>query len=128
MDLLLSKYNFWVFIVLFSMGLFGILVKKNLSKKIIALTIFQNSIILFFVSTAVKLDSTIPIIDHHHGAVINPDHYANPLAQVLMLTAIVVGVATLGVAMSLIQKIYRIYGTVEEDELSEIISKEEVDE
>lgn len=122
MDILIAKYNYFAFIILMLIGLYGVLVKKNLIKKVIALTIFQTSIILFYVSTAVKKDSTIPIIDHHAMDHINVNDYANPLPQVLMLTAIVVGVATLGVALSLIQKIYREYGSIEENEVNDKIA------
>ena len=126
MDFIVSKYNYWAFIILFIIGLYGLIVKKNLIKKVIALTIFQTSIILFYISTAVKKNSSIPIIDHHSlDHQINTADYANPLPHVLMLTAIVVGVATLGVALSLIQKIHREYGSIEEDEISRIIAKGE---
>lgn len=126
LEFLVAKYNYWIFILLLVIGLFGLLVKKNLIKKVIALTIFQNAIILFYISISFKKNATIPIIEHHgHEALehINPAHYASPLGQVLMLTAIVVGVATLGVALSLIQKIYRVYGTIEENEISNIIEQ-----
>ena len=120
MEFILAKFNYWIFIVLLVIGLYGLLVKKNYIKKVIALTLFQNAIILFYISIAVKKSATIPILDHHVHEV-NAADYANPLAQVLMLTAIVVGVATLGVALSLIQKIHREYGTIEEDEVARII-------
>jgi len=87
------------------------------------MAIFQTGIILFYISMGAKKHSTIPIIEHAHGGhgaahqAIQAAHYANPLTQILMLTAIVVGVATLGVGLALIQKIYQEYGTINEDEI-----------
>jgi multicomponent Na+:H+ antiporter subunit C len=91
-------------------------------KKLIGMNIFQWSIILFFVSTGAKHDGTLPILEASHGhqgaeAVIHASHYVNPLPHVLMLTAIVVGVATTGVALALLLRIYRTYHTLEEDEI-----------
>ena len=93
-------------------------------KKVIGLYILQTSIILFFISTGVKKGASIPIVEHGHdpGAhLVHAADYANPLPQVLMLTAIVVGVATLGVALAIIEKIYREYGSTEESQILERI-------
>ena len=120
LEILLSRINYWVYIVLMMIGLYGIIVKKNIMKKIIGLSILQTAVILFFVSIGAKRDATIPIIDHTHAAdhtAVSAAHYINPLPHVLMLTAIVVSVATLGVALSLAIKIYRQYNTLEEDEI-----------
>lgn len=120
---IITKYNYWAALSLMLVGLYGMIGKNNLLKKVIGMSIFQSAIILFYVSIGDKKGATIPIIEHGHGhaehAVINSVSYANPLPHVLMLTAIVVGVATLGVALSVIQKIYRIHGTIEEDEILE---------
>ena len=120
LEILVSRINYWVYIALMMIGLYGIIVKKNIMKKIIGLSILQTAVILFFVSIGAKRDATIPIIDHTqatgHTAVSAAD-YINPLPHVLMLTAIVVSVATLGVALSLAIKIYRQYNTLEEDEI-----------
>jgi multicomponent Na+:H+ antiporter subunit C len=89
-------------------------------KKIIGLSILQTAVILFFVSIGAKRDATIPIIDHPNASAhteIIATHFINPLPHVLMLTAIVVAVATLGVALSMVIKIYREYNTLEEDEI-----------
>ena len=92
------------------------------------MSIFQTAIILFYVSIGVKEGATIPILEHDlthgaggdgHHAVIDAAAYANPLPHVLMLTAIVVGVATLGVGLALAQRIYAEYGSLEEDEILE---------
>jgi len=127
--ILISKYNYWAVIILMMIGLYAMIVKNNLIKKIIGMNIFQTSIILFYVSTGVKKNATIPIIEHGHGAqehVIHAIDYINPLPHVLMLTAIVVSVATLGVALSLALKIYGQYGTLEEDEIHNRIRKSPV--
>ena len=117
---IIAKYNYWMYIILMMVGLFGMIVKKNLVKKIIGMNIFQTAIILFYISIAAKKNATIPIISHGHDSAHTAVHAAdiiNPLPHVLMLTAIVVAVATLGVALALAIKIYRQYHTLEEDEI-----------
>ena len=115
-----SKYNYWVYIILMMIGFYAIITKKNLVKKIIGLNIVQTAIILFYISVGAKREATLPIIEHGHDAgahVVHAADYINPLPHVLMLTAIVVAVATLGVALALAIKIYRQYNTLEEDEI-----------
>jgi multicomponent Na+:H+ antiporter subunit C len=120
---IIGKYNYWAALILLLIGLYGMIVKNNLLKKVIGMSIFQSAIILFYVSIGDKRGATIPILAHGHsdGAIqaIDAAQYANPLPQVLMLTAIVVGVSTLGVALAILQKIYRVHGTIEEDEILE---------
>ena len=117
------NFNFWIYVVLMMIGLWAVIAKRNYIKKLIGLSIFQTALILFYVSLGAKDGATIPIIEHHghseHGqeAVINPDKYANPLPHVLMLTAIVVGVSTLGVALAVAQSIFKDFGTLEEHEI-----------
>ena len=124
---IVAKYNYWAALVLLLIGLYGMIAKNNLLKKVIAMSIFQSAIILFYVSIGDKKGATIPILAHGHGdlaqAAIDPSHYANPLPHVLMLTAIVVGVSTLGVALAVLQKIHRVHGTIEEDEILETIDQ-----
>ncbi len=122
---LLGKYNFILCIILILIGLYGAIAKKNLIKKLIGLTIFQTAIILFFISIAAKQGATIPILAKHaaHAITNHITLYANPLPHVLMLTAIVVMVATSGVALSLILLIYKRYQTLEEDEILSKIEK-----
>ena len=124
MDYLISHYNYWIYILLMMIGLYAMLAKNNLVKKIIGMSIFQTAIIVFYVSIGAKRGATIPIIAHGHGPeaaheAINIAHYANPLPHVLMLTAIVVSVGTLGVALAICLGIYRRYNTLEEDEIQE---------
>ncbi|MEW6429280.1 MAG: cation:proton antiporter subunit C [Thermodesulfobacteriota bacterium] len=127
---IVGKYNYWAAIILMLIGLYGMIAKNNLLKKVVAMSIFQTAIILFYVSIGVKKGGAIPIVIHHAGEelvqhAVNPEHYANPLPHVLMLTAIVVGVATLGVALAILQKIQRVYDTIEEDEILEQINEAE---
>lgn len=110
------------------MGMYGIFMKKNYMKKIIGLNILQTSIILFFISLGSKKDATLPILEHQnaHGAntAVQAMHYINPLPHVLMLTAIVVAVATLGVALAMVIKIYSDFKTIEEDKILFQITKD----
>jgi multicomponent Na+:H+ antiporter subunit C len=119
MRYLLANYNYLIYILLMMIGLYGMLAKNNLIKKIIGMGIFQTAIIVFYVSIGAKRDATIPIIAHGHGsdAAVQAVAYANPLPHVLMLTAIVVSVGTLGVALAICLNIYKRYGSLEEDEI-----------
>jgi multicomponent Na+:H+ antiporter subunit C len=115
-DHLLTHYAYWLTSVLLCIGLYGMLAKRNLVKKLIGLGILQASIILFFVAVASKPGATVPVRD----AALSTDntmHYLNPLPHTLMLTAIVVGVATLGVGFTLLIAIYNRYRTLEEDRI-----------
>lgn len=116
---LIAKYNYWIYIVLMMIGFYAMIVKTNLIKKIIGMNIVQTAIILFYISMAAKTDATLPIIHHGHGHTASPDPtaYINPLPHVLMLTAIVVAVATFGVALALAIRVYHQYNTLEEDEI-----------
>ena len=118
LDFIIHRMNYFAFIILMVMGLYGIFIKTNYMKKIIGLNILQTAIILFFISTSAKKDATIPILEHHggHGA-IDAAHYINPLPHVLMLTAIVVAVATLGVALAMTIKIHNEFNTIEEEKI-----------
>lgn len=124
LDYVISKYNFWIYIILMMIGLYAMIGKKNLVKKLIGMNIFQSAIILFYVSTGVKAGATVPILSGHghgHGhEVIEVASYINPLPHVLMLTAIVVSIATTGVALATLILIYRKYNTLEEDEILKI--------
>lgn len=116
------RLNYFIYIILMMMGLYGMMAHKNLLKKLIGMNIFQWAIILFFISIGSKKGATIPVIDPGIGMV--PDLYVNPLPHVLMLTAIVVGVSTTGIALALLILIYRRYHTLEEDRILRRIRKE----
>ncbi|MEN8688333.1 MAG: cation:proton antiporter subunit C, partial [Desulfuromonadales bacterium] len=96
-----------------------------LVKKLLGMNIFQTAIILFFVSTGVKKGGSIPIVDKYQALAGNIDASSvdNPLPHVLMLTAIVVGVSVTGVALSVLIRIHKEFGTLEEDEILEKLSK-----
>lgn len=135
-------FNYWAYVIIMMIGLWALIAKRNLIKKLIGMSIFQTAIILFYVSLGVKDGATIPIAPHHvagdHADAHDSDHaeshddhkahpkpvaddYSNPLPHVLMLTAIVVGVATLGVALAVSQSLFKDFGTLEEDEILEQI-------
>ncbi|MFH1487744.1 MAG: cation:proton antiporter subunit C [Pseudomonadota bacterium] len=120
-DYIIGHYNYWMYVGLMMIGFYAMMAKKNLIKKIIGMNIFQSAIILFYISISVKKGGvTIPILEHAHGGgthAVDVMQYANPLPHVLMLTAIVVMVATLGVAVAVAMLIYRRYNTLEEDEI-----------
>lgn len=120
---LIHDYSaFWMCFLLLTIGLYGMLVKRNLLKKVIGLSIFQSAIILFFIITAYKTGGTVPVVDPRLG-VGEPDAYMNPLPHTLMLTAIVVGVATVGVAFALLVRIHQEFGTLDEESLRERLKK-----
>lgn len=194
MEALADKFNYWVYIIIMMIGLYAMVSKNNLVKKLIGMSIFQTAIILFYVSIGYKEGATIPILYHdqihgahhadegdhsdekalhdetyavaaiakeaaghddadhtgldghaaapvidahtmhnesdhrleagHGGLDIDPTQYENPLVHVLMLTAIVVGVATLGVGLAITQKLYGEFGTIEEHEIIERLRTE----
>lgn len=123
-----ARYNYWAFVILLCVGLYGMIAKRNIIKKIIGMSIFQTSIIFLFISMGIKKNATIPILEHTEGAAqhaVDVAAYMNPLPHVLMLTAIVVSVATLGVALALAIRLYNSYGTLEEDEILEQVRQKE---
>ena len=128
MDLILSKIHYWTYVFLILTGLYGMMLKKNLMKKLIGMNIFQWSIILYYIAIGAKKGGTVPIIlsESVGGkkiAITGFLNYVNPLPHVLMLTAIVVGVATTGIALALLILINKRFGTVEEDEIIEKMRK-----
>ena len=106
-----SHYQYWIVAVLMMTGLYVVIAKGNMIKKIIGLNLFQVSVILFYVSMGKVEGGTAPIVAEGFEV------YSNPVPHVLMLTAIVVGVATTALALSLVVRIHEAYGTVEEDEV-----------
>jgi multicomponent Na+:H+ antiporter subunit C len=133
LDFFLGHYAYWFTLALLVIGLYGMMMKKNLVKKLIGMTIFQVSVIIFFIASSVKWGGTVPILDPgdidkvHHGmaGAIETAKYINPLPHTLMLTAIVVGVATTGVAFALVISIYKRYKTLNETELLKRMKKED---
>ena len=105
-------YNYWIVILLMMTGFYIVISRGNLIKKVIGLNIFQTSVFLLYISAGKVRGATAPILD-------GSESYSNPLPSVLILTAIVVGVATSSVALALIVRIREAYGTIEEDEIFE---------
>ncbi|MDP6037351.1 MAG: cation:proton antiporter subunit C [Candidatus Latescibacteria bacterium] len=106
-------YNYWVCVVLMMIGLYTVIARSNLIKKLIGLSIFQVSVFLLYISMGKVADGTAPILDARIQT------YSNPLPHVLILTAIVVGIATLAVGLALVVRIKEAYDTIEEDEILE---------
>jgi multicomponent Na+:H+ antiporter subunit C len=105
-----SHFNYWVVILLMMIGLYVVISHGNLIKKLIGLNVFQVSVFMLYISFGKVLGGTAPILAEGVEA------YSHPLPHVLILTAIVVGVATLALGLALIVRIHEEYGTTEEDE------------
>lgn len=111
--MLLGLYNYWVVVVLMMIGFYIVIAHGNLIKKIVGLTIFQTSVFIFYISMAKVDGGTAPIL------VDGISLYSNPLPHVLILTAIVVGIAMTALGLALTVRIKEAYGTIEEDEIQE---------
>ena len=118
---IIAKYNYWIYVVLMMVGFYAMIGKRNLVKKLLGMNIFQTAIILFFVSIGVKKGGGIPIVDKYQALAggVDAATIVNPLPHVLMLTAIVVGVSVTGVALAVLIRIHKEFGTLEEDEILE---------
>jgi len=108
---LFGDYNYVVAVVLVMLGLYVVMANTNLVKKVVGLNIFQTAVFILYISIGKLEGGTAPILDEQFT------RYANPLPHVLILTAIVVGVATTALALALAVGIRRAYDTVEEDEI-----------
>ena len=111
MSTFIGLYNYWIVIFLMMTGFYIVIARGHLVKKMIGLNIFQASVILLYVSMGKVEGGTAPVLKEGFHI------YSNPLPSVLMLTAIVVGIATTSVGLALIVRIKEAYGTVEEDEI-----------
>lgn len=120
-QLFTSRYTYLLFAILLALGLYIVVASSNLVKKVIGLNLFQTAIFLFFVSTAYVEDGSAPVIPEEAFA---GQAYASPLPHVIVLTAIVVGVALTAVALALIVRIYDEYGTLDEETLREVRTDE----
>ncbi len=124
LDYIVGHYAYWFTVILLMIGLYGMMMKRNLVKKLIGMTIFQVSIIIFYLNSAMKWGATVPVLDPRFTAE-KAANYINPLPHCLMLTAIVVGVATTGVAFALVLNIYKHYHTLDETVLLERLKKDD---
>lgn len=116
-DLFLGLYNYWIVVAIMMCGFFIVIADGNLIKKVVGLTIFQTSVFIFYISMANVAGATAPI------AAEGVELYSNPLPHVLILTAIVVNIATTAVALALIIRIKRAYNSIEEDTIQKADGK-----
>ena len=115
-------FNYWVAIALMMVGFYIVIAQGNLVKKIVGINIFQVAVFVFYISMGKVDGGSAPILDESIKV------YSNPLPHVLILTAIVVGVATTALALALVVRINRSYGTIEEREIIKINHKADHDE
>lgn len=108
---LFGLYNYWVVFFLMLTGLYVVIVSTNLIKKMIGLNIFQTSVFILYISIGKVADGTAPILADGFST------YSNPLPHVLILTAIVVGVATTALGLALIVRIHEAFDTVDEEQI-----------
>lgn len=108
---LIEHYNYFITIFLMMTGLYIVVARGNLLKKLVGLSIFQTSVYLLYIEPAKIIGGTAPILDPAFKV------YSNPLPHVLILTAIVVGVATLALGLALVVRIREAYDSIEEDEI-----------
>jgi multicomponent Na+:H+ antiporter subunit C len=107
----LGLYNYWVVVFLMMVGFYTVIARDNLVKKLIGLGIFQVSVFMLYISVGYVEGGAVPILAE------GVERYSNPLPHVLILTAIVVGVATLALGLALVVRIREAYGTVEEADI-----------
>jgi multicomponent Na+:H+ antiporter subunit C len=117
-------FNYWIVIVLMMTGLYIVVSRGNLVKKIVGLNIFQTSVFLLYISMGKVTGGTAPILTG------KPEVFSNPLPHVLILTAIVVGIATTALGLALVVRIKNAYNSIEEDEIQklDLAAENEVDE
>ncbi|WP_336345126.1 cation:proton antiporter subunit C [Halalkalicoccus ordinarius] len=117
-ELLATRYAYATFILLVSIGLYMVIASPNLVKKVIGVNLFQTGIFLFFVAAAYVDGGTSPVVPDDPAGPASA--VVSPLPHVIVLTAIVVGVALTAVGLALIIRIYTEYGTLREDVLREV--------
>ena len=118
MNMILGLYNYWIVIVLMLIGFYIIIAHGHLIKKIVGLNIFQTSVFIFYISVGKVEGGTAPI--WQEGIVL----FSNPLPHVLILTAIVVGIATTALGLALTIRLHEAYGTIDEDEIQAMDNQE----
>ncbi len=111
----LGLFNYWVFAILLMIGFYAVMAKYNLIKKLIGLSLFQSAVFLLYITMGRIEGGTAPIFsDAATGRI-----FANPLPQVLILTAIVVGISTLALGLGIVVRIREEYGSIEESDIKE---------
>lgn len=113
---ILGLYNYWVFAALLMISFYAVIAKLNLIKKLIGLSLFQTAVFLLYITMGRIDGGTAPIFSDSA----NVSVYSNPLPQVLILTAIVVGISTLALGLGIVVRIREEYGSIEEHEIAEI--------
>jgi len=108
-----AHFSYWITIFVAIAGLYIVIARGNLIKKLVGLAIFQTSVYLLYIAPGKLIGGTAPIVAEQFRI------YSNPLPHVLILTAIVVGVATLALGLALVVRIREAYGSIEEDEIIE---------
>ncbi len=111
---IVGLYNYWIVIFLMMAGFYVVIARGNLIKKLVGLNVFQASVFVLYISMGKVTGGTAPIIAEGFTT------YSNPLPHVLILTAIVVGVATTALGLALVVRIRQAYGTIEEDEIHQL--------
>ena len=114
MENLLGLYNYWIAIALMMMGFYIVIANGNLIRKLIGLNIFQVSVFILFITMGYLTGGTAPIYSEAYT------QYSAPLPHVLILTAIVVGIATTALGLALTVRIYKAYGSIDESEITEM--------
>ncbi len=115
MDELAARFPYFMIAILLAVGVWGMVGKRSLVKKLIGLNVLQSAIILFFINGSIRDGGTVPILfQGRHGIA---EEFVNPLPHVLMLTAIVVSVGVTAVALAFLTRIHREFGTVDEAEI-----------
>ena len=114
-DLLLGYYNYWIVIFLMMTGFYIVISRGNLVKKLVGLSIFQVSVFLLYITMGKVDGGTAPIFSDAGTTI-----FSNPLPQVLILTAIVVGISTTALGLGIVVRLKEEYGSIEEHEIQEI--------
>lgn len=134
METVAALYNYWIAIILMMIGFYIVIARDNLVKKMVGLGVFQASVFLMYITMGKADGGTVPVIPLDtvnavaDGLATVDGVYSNPLPHVLILTAIVVGVATLALGLALVVRIREEYGSTEEDEILAIDAATEAEE
>ena len=119
----LGLYNYWIAVLLLMTGFYAVVAKRNLVKKLIGLSLFQAAVFLLYITMGKVDGGTAPIYSASDSAQI----FSNPLPQVLILTAIVVGISTTALGLAIVVRTKEEYGTIEEDEIQQIDARQDID-
>lgn len=133
MDYIIGHYNYWVVVFLMMLGFYIVISRGNMVKVLAGLSVFQTSVFIFYISLGKIRGGTAPVllIDHvdeaGHVVPVEGVVYSNPLTSVLILTAIVVSIATTALGLAIVVRIREAYGTIEEEEIDQIERVEEIE-